>query len=221
MQSPTFAASEGSINGTEFDSTGVQFDAADSSEQRKTITITATCADSRSTGSGTTTVTVIKKAAAIRLPDVLFDENSARVNNCGKRILLEQVTPDVRNDPGAKVILIGHRDNGERVALRLDDKRVANAAAILSAGKGICPSLDLSRILVHSAGTDQASQTRPALCGSSVQERSGQAVRDNDQRAQFRRVEVWVVPSGADMPEGTAGFGNPPDRETKALGCPR
>jgi hypothetical protein len=131
------------------------------------------------------------------------------------------VTPDLRNDPGAKVILIGHRDNGERVALRLDDKRVLNAAAILSAGTGICPSLDLSRILIHSAGTDQASQTRPSLCGSSVTERSGQAVRENDQRAQFRRVEVWVVPSGAAMPEGTSGFGTAPERETKALRCPR
>jgi len=191
-------------------------------EQTKTITLTATATDAKGQSArATANLTVNLTPQAKRYDDIVFQNNNARVNNCGKRILLEQVTPDLRNDPGAKVILIGHRDNGERVALRIDDKRVANAAAILSAGKGICPSLDLSRILVHSAGTDQASQTRPSLCGSSVQERSGQAIRDNDQRAQYRRVEVWVVPSGAAMPEGTAGFGNPPDRETKALGCPR
>ena len=127
----------------------------------------------------------------------------------------------LRNDPNAKVILIGHRDNGERVSLKLDENRTLNAAAILSAGKGICPQLDLSRILVHYAGTDQTSETRPALCGSSTTERSGQAVRDSDKRAQFRRVEVWIVPGGADMPAGTAGFTAAPDRETKAKGCPR
>jgi hypothetical protein len=218
-----YTASEGTVTGNNYDSSGVAFDMNNRlHEQNKTITLTATATDAKGqTARATANLTVNLTPQAKRYDDIVFPNNSARVNNCGKRILLEQVTPDIRNDPGARVILIGHRDNGERVALRLDDKRVANAAAILSAGKGICPSLDLSRILVHSAGTDQASQTRPALCGSSVQERAGQTIRDNDERAQFRRVEVWVVPSGAAMPEGTAGYGNPPDRETKALGCPR
>ena len=218
-----YTASEGTVTGNTYDSSGVAFDMNNRLHaQTKTITLTAIATDAKGQSArATANLTVNLTPQAKRYDDIVFPNNSARVNNCGKRILLEQVTPDVRNDPGAKVILIGHRDNGERVALRLDDKRVANAAAILSAGRGICPSLDLSRILVHSAGTDQASQTRPALCGSSVQERAGQTIRDNDQRAQFRRVEVWVVPSGAAMPEGTEGYGNPPERETKALGCPR
>ncbi|HYA17192.1 MAG TPA: hypothetical protein VEF06_06990, partial [Bryobacteraceae bacterium] len=218
-----YTASEGTITGNTYDSSGVAFDMNNRMhEQTKTITLTAIATDAKGqTARATANLTVSLTPQAKRYDDIVFPNNSARVNNCGKRILLEQVTPDLRNDPGARVILIGHRDNGERVALRLDDKRVLNAAAILSAGKGICPSLDLSRILIHSAGTDQASQTRPALCGSSVQERAGQAVRENDQRAQFRRVEVWVVPSGAAMPEGTSGFGNPPAKDTQALGCPR
>jgi hypothetical protein len=61
--------------------------------QRKTVTITAQCSDNKSAGTATTNVTVIRKAvlAAIRLPDVLFSNNNARVNNCGKRVLLEEL----------------------------------------------------------------------------------------------------------------------------------
>jgi outer membrane protein W len=218
-----YTASEGSIAGNTYDSSGVAFDMNNRlRQQSKAITITATATDSKGqTARATANLNATLTPQAKRYDDIVFPNNSTRVNNCGKRILLEQVTPDLRNDPQAKVILIGHRDNGERVALKLDDKRVLNSAAILSAGKGICPSLDLSRILIHSAGTDQGSQTRPAICGSSVTERSGSNVRDNDNRAQFRRVEVWVVPSGADMPAGTSGYTSAPDRETKALNCPR
>ena len=79
-----------------------------------------------------------------------------------------------------------------------------NSAAVLSAGTGICPQLDLSRVMVNWVGTEQGSDTRPALCGSStnVKEKGGQSVKDSDKKAQFRRVEIWVVPSGADMPAG-------------------
>jgi hypothetical protein len=142
------------------------------------------------------------------------------VNNCGKRLLLEELTPMLRADPGAKVILIGHRDTGER-STTIDRQRVLNAAAVLSAGKGICPQLDLSRILVKMAGTDQSSATRPALCGSSTQERSGQAVSASDARAQFRRVEIWLVPSGAEAPAAITGLTSPPSPEITAKGCPR
>jgi outer membrane protein OmpA-like peptidoglycan-associated protein len=148
---------------------------------------------------------------------------NSRVNNCGKRLLLETLTPMLRNDPGATVILIGHHDERETGArgARLDMERVNNAAAVISAGKGICPSLDLSRIKVKAAGTDQAAQTRPALCGTSVTERSGAEVRANDDRAQFRRVEVWFVPSGAAMPPGITGLTDASSADITKLGCPR
>src|SRR5262249_6054499 len=146
-------------------------------------------------------VTVTLGTEARRLDDVVFQSMNSRVNNCGKRLLLETLTPMLRADPCATVILIGHHDERERGAAgaRLDMQRVNNAAAVISAGSGICPALDLSRIKVKAAGTDQSAQTRPALCGSSVTERSGAGVRANDDRAQFRRVEVWIVPSGAAM----------------------
>src|SRR5215813_7296853 len=41
ISSPTFTASEGSVNGDQYDSTGVQFDSSTSGEQHKTVTITA------------------------------------------------------------------------------------------------------------------------------------------------------------------------------------
>jgi outer membrane protein OmpA-like peptidoglycan-associated protein len=221
----TYSASEGSISGTTFNSNGVSFDMSNRlREQSKVVTITATATDQRNqTARATTNVTVTLTPEARRLDDIVFQPRSARVNNCGKRLLLEELTPMLRADPGAKVILIGHRDGNEAASLRLDEKRTLNAAAILSAGKGICPSLDLSRVYVHWVGTDQTDQTRPALCGSSanVRERSGQAIRESDTRAQYRRVEIWFVPSGADMPPGTSGYTTAPDRETKALGCPR
>jgi len=195
--------------------------------QSKTVTITATATDAKNqTVTRTAPVTVTLNPEARRLDDVVFPNMSARVNNCGKRLLLEELTPMLRNDPGAKVILIGHRDEkekGSKAALALDETRVLNASAVLSAGKGICPQLDLSRIMMKTVGTDQSSTPRPALCGAStnVKEKAGQAVKESDKNAEYRRVEVWIVPSGAANPAGVTGLTPvPADRVTK-LGCPK
>jgi outer membrane protein OmpA-like peptidoglycan-associated protein len=104
----------------------------------------------------------------------------------------------LRDDPNSKVILIGYRDASERgkAAATLDRDRALNAAAVLSAGTGICPQLDLSRIKVDWVGTDQATPNKASLCGTSttVKEKGGQAIGASDQKAQFRRVEIWFVP---------------------------
>jgi hypothetical protein len=195
--------------------------------QTKTVTLTATATDSKGqTATRTAPVTVTLDPEARRLDDVVFPNLSARVNNCGKRLLLEELTPMLRNDPGAKVVLIGHRgdrERGGRAASQLDTTRVVNAAAVLSAGKGICPSLDLSRILMKTAGTDQTSTPRPALCGSStnVKERAGQAIRESDKNAELRRVEVWIIPSGAQMPAELSGATPVPDAAVSKVGCPK
>ena len=63
IEPPVFYASEGSVQGDQFDSAGVQFDPNNYAEQRKTVTITAKASDNRRAGIATTTVTVIKKAA--------------------------------------------------------------------------------------------------------------------------------------------------------------
>ena len=63
IEPPVFYASEGSVQGDQFDSAGVQFDPNNHAEQRRTVTVTAKASDNRRAGIATTTVTVIKKAA--------------------------------------------------------------------------------------------------------------------------------------------------------------
>ena len=211
------------VSGATFDSSTLNFDQSNRlKQQSRTVRITATATDAKNqTASAPADVTVTLTAQARRLDDIVFPNNSARVNNCAKRLLLEELTPMLQSDPGAKVILIGHRDMSER-SKTLDEARVVNAAAVLSAGKGICPTLDLSRLMVNWVGTEQSSETRPLLCGAStnVKEKGGQAVRDSDKRAQYRRVEIWIVPSGADMP-AVSGLKEVPAKEVQAKGCPR
>jgi outer membrane protein OmpA-like peptidoglycan-associated protein len=214
-----YTASQGTVTGNTFDSSGVSFDPNATGAQSVVVRLTATETDSRNqTVSANANVTVIKKAGASR-QDIVFANRSARVNNAAKRYLIEQLTPKLRADPGSSVILIGHRDMSEtgRAFARLDTERVINTAAVLSAGKGICPSLDLSRVQVSEAGTDQTDPPMP-FGDASVKERAGQSA--TDARAQYRRVEVWFIPSGADKPS-VSGLGAAPEKEIQAKGCPR
>ncbi len=159
------------------------------------------------------------------MADVYKTDDGARVNNCAKRLLLEQPTPMLRDDPNATLVLIGNRDERERgaAASKLDRMRTPNAAAVLSAGTGICPQLELSRVKANWVGSDQSSTPRPLLCGSStdIEERRGQAVKAADQWAQFRRVDVWIVPGGAAMPSNITGLKELPVPEVRRLVCPR
>jgi outer membrane protein OmpA-like peptidoglycan-associated protein len=222
-----YSASEGSVSGDVFDSSPMSFDQSNRlRQQTKVVHLTATATDQKGgTGSAPADLAVTLSPEARRLDDIVFPANSARVNNCAKRLLMEQLTPMLRDDPNATVILIGHRDERERgkAAAKLDRVRTLNAAAVLSAGTGICPMLELSRVKVNWVGTDQTAATRPLFCGTStdVKERSGQAVKSTDQRAQFRRVEVWIVPGGATMPTGISGLQDVPAAEVKKLGCPK
>lgn len=215
------------VSGTTFDSKAITFDTSNRLKaQSKTVHLTATASDAKNqTASAGADVTITLNSEARRLDDIIFPNMSSRVNNCAKRLLLEELTPLLRADPGAKVILIGHRDASEkgRAAATLDEARVINSAAVLSAGSGICPSLDLSRIMVNTVGDQQSTETRPALCGSStnVKEKGGQGVKDTDKKAQYRRVEIWIVPSGADMPAGLTGLKEAPAKDIKAKGCPK
>jgi hypothetical protein len=218
------------VTGTTFDSTALTFDMSNRlKQQSQTVTITATARDQKNqSASATAPVTVTLTAQAQRQNDIVFPLNSSRVNNCAKRLLLEELTPKLRADPDARVVLIGHRDNNERVVrgrapVQVDEARVLNAAAVLSAGKGICPSLDLSRIKVNWVGTDQTDETRPNLCGTStnVKERGGQGVKESDKRAEYRRVEIWFVPGGADTPANLTGLKPAPVKDIQAKGCPK
>jgi outer membrane protein OmpA-like peptidoglycan-associated protein len=214
-----YTASAGTIAGTNFDSSSMTFDPNGAGQQQQVVRLTATETDSRNQSvSANANVTVTYKRAAQRT-DIVFPNRSSRVNNAAKRYLIEVLTPKLKADPNARVILIGHRDASEtgRAYATIDTQRVINAAAVLSAGKGICPSLDLSRVQVKSDGTDQADPPMP-FADSSVKERTGQTATDD--KAQFRRVEVWFIPGGSDMPP-VSGLGAAPEKEIKAKGCPR
>lgn len=216
IQAPTFTASEGSVQGNQFDSTSVQFDASNNAEQRKAVTITATCADSRSTGTATTTITVIKKAVItpIRLPDVLFDANSARVNNCGKRILLEQLRAYFERDSAGKVVLVGHSSSDERAA-NLAQQRALNAAAVITAGTGVCLAIPQPQVLISSPGVEQNGVGfEPGFCSSSV--RGGAS-----SSGEMRRVEVWFVPNGGQLPSSLTNYEDASALPVSGLGCPK
>ncbi len=241
----TYRAGDGVIaaNGA-FDSTNVAFDRTNRSKlQRKSVPVTVTATDSRGNTATAQTNVIVKLApSAQRLDDVLFASRNSRVNNFGKRVLLEMLAPRLRDDPEAKVLLIGHIDetengngngngrparrNGRRRApvatiRQLDKARVLNAAAVVSAGAGICPSLELSRIKVAYAGKAQGSELRPTCCGSSTEVRATkQAGARADTRAPYRRVEVWIVPADAELPPGVK-VQDAPHSEIKALNCPK
>jgi hypothetical protein len=224
LQPAEFTASEGTITGSEFDSTTVSFDASDNSEQRKTITITAKVSDGKGTGSADTQIVVKKKATIVakRLPDILFTENNARVNNCGKRLLLEELKTYTSADPTGTVYFVGHQAPSEK-APGLDLKRAENSAAVISAGKGICTAFPTSQIFVSGMGTDQTADFQPYFCGTStdMRERRGQTVKQNDDEAKLRRVEVWFVPTIGKPPEDSKNAQSAASAGVANLGCPR
>jgi hypothetical protein len=216
IQAPTFTASEGSVQGDQFDSTGVQWDPSNSGEQRKTVTITASAADNKSTGTATTQIEVIRKAVVtpVRLPDVLFSPNSSRVNNCGKRILLEQLRGYYERDSGGTVVLVGNNSSGETAA-NLAQQRAMNSAAVITAGKGVCLSISASQVQISSPGVDQGGVSfESGFCGPSVSAGSSTA-------AQERRVQVWFVPSGGQMPASVTNYQNASALNVSSIGCPK
>jgi len=223
----TCTASEGVINGNTFDSTNVAFDAANSDEQTKSVTITCTATDDKGSGSATTTVTVRKPAnvKATRLPDLIFAPNSSRVNNCGKRLLLEQLKTYLDKDPTGRVVFVGHNTDRERTK-GLDQQRALNAAAVISGGKGICLNFAPTQILIDAEGTKQNGvDFQPFFCGTSTTpkqpERGGSAVNANDKTAQYRRVEVYFVPTNAQLPASVTNYKDATTYNVNQLGCPK
>ena len=222
-----YTASEGTVNGSTFDSSTVQFDASNTDEQTKSVTITATASDDKGSGSATTTITVRKPASAkaTRLPDLIFSQNSSRVNNCGKRLLLEQLKTYLDKDPTGKVIFVGHNTDREK-AKGLDQMRALNAAAIISGGKGICLNFAPTQIMIDAEGTKQNGvDFQPFFCGTSTTpktaERGGSMVNASDKTAQYRRVEVYFVPTNAPMPASVTNYKDASTFNVNKMGCPK
>jgi outer membrane protein OmpA-like peptidoglycan-associated protein len=225
---------EGRVTGTppnQFDSTGVVFDQANRARlQSKTVNISCTVRDARG-GTGSVNIPVAVNLAALqvqRLDDIIFAQNNARVNNCGKRILLEDLYPQLTQHPDWDLVLVGHTAADERAGGRgtpLDRQRLMNVAAALTGGSDTCSALEPSRVRFSLAGTDQNSEPKPAFCGTStrtsVTERAGQTISGDDPNAKLRRVEIYLVPKGAALPEGVSQLQVVPQADLKALGCPR
>jgi outer membrane protein OmpA-like peptidoglycan-associated protein len=223
-----FTASEGSVQGNEYDSSSLQFDPSDRSEQRKTVSISANVSDEVSSATAQTAVVVKKRAAltAKRLPDIVFPRNSARVNNCGKRVLLEVLKTYLSQDPAGKVVLVGHLGGDESTRAGLDRGRALNAAAVISAGQGICTAFPPSQVLVSGVGTaSNGVDFQPHFCGTSTEvrtaERAGQALDEADEKAKERRVEVWFVPAGGLLPTSASDYSDAAALSVATLGCPK
>ena len=195
------------VSGSTFDSKALTFDMSNRLKmQSKVVAITATATDSKNqTATATGNVTVTLQPVASH-QDILFPARGSRINNVAKRYLLEQIAPQAKADPQAKVILVGHKEASEKLPKTLDEARATNAASVLTAGKGVCANLDLSQVQMKAVGTDQAAEKKPLFGDASVKELAGQAVKQGTKGAEDRRVEVWFVPSGAEMPTGLNGL---------------
>jgi outer membrane protein OmpA-like peptidoglycan-associated protein len=202
----TWTASEGRITPNAQNATQATFDAntvtfpAGIGDQTKQVTITGNVRDTRNTAaSATAPISVRKRAESMQVADILFTAGSAVVNNCGQRILTDDVYPQFRN--GYTVVLVGHTDGSDRNAANLDRNRAYNVGRLLATG-GRSPNnkIDPNAIKVDWVGTDQTAPKKSRQCEASVREAAGRAIPANDAAAGNRRVEVWLVPTGAPMP---------------------
>lgn len=231
-----WSVSEGTISGSgssaTFDSSSLTFDP--STTATKTVTVTATVTDSTGkSASKTVDITVTCSPNIRRFNDIDFAKDKARVNNCGKRILIDEVAP-AQASGDYDVVLIGHIDTDENpnlpasgkgknkvAAEPLDEARTLNAAAVLSGGTGTCAKVDPSRIKVAWVGTSTTPAPDPGLCGTSARpeqkERKGSVVTDADKN---RRVDVYLVPKGTTK-IGDVDLKPLPEDQVKALGCPK
>jgi outer membrane protein W len=219
----TYSAGEGSISGDTFNSNGVSVPPG----SQKSVTVTATTTDEKGgRGTATTTVTVTNAALPVlsRLPDIIFAPGSARVNNAGKRVLLEQLKTYLDRDPTGHVVFVGHfvdKEPKPRKGETLDELRALNAAAIISAGQGICLGFAPSQIMIGYTGTNQNGVDFNPFFDSGTKERAGSMVKESDPNAKYRRVEVYFVPTGAKMPTTATDLKDAASLGVGKLGCPK
>ena len=136
-------------------------------------------------------------------------------------MLLEELKSLFDSDPTGKVVLVGHTAANEPIGLGV--KRMANAAAVISAGQGICSSVPASQILANAVGAaDNGIDFQPYFCAASTgtTEKLGQAVAQSDDSAKYRRVEVWFVPTGGALPASAKDARSAATLSLSQLGCP-
>lgn len=215
---------------TTLDTSSVSFPAG-GQVQTKTITATATVTDDfGGSGSCTSTIRVSSNPQTTHYGDIVFGEGSARINNCAKRILINRVYPELTGSyQGYTLVLVGHIDPSERANRTLDRRRVMNAAAILTAGKGpqgkdTCMALEPSRITADWVGTADT-EYKETPCSVSFEpapeERPADRVNPGDARAKNRRVEIWLVPPGKSLPSSVKEAHTITAQDLKQLACPK
>jgi hypothetical protein len=224
-------ANDSSPNAT-FDVSSLNFEQSAQAQSKSVIATLTVTDETGKTVTQTTTITANYTPQWVRLDDVIFGKDNTRVNNCGKRLLIEDVAQRMTNGD-YDIILVGHRDTDEsekvgggkkkgRAAtsgVSLDEQRVLNTAAILSGGTGTCGKVDISRIKMDVVGTDQTSETKTGQCGTSnTQERKGSETSEADKN---RRVELYLVPHNSTvLPPAVKNVQPVPEAAVKALTCP-
>jgi hypothetical protein len=217
-----------------FDASTVSFEPG-ATAQVKTITARVTVTDETGkSASQSTSLAVTCQPVWQRLDDVIFAKDNARVNNCGKRILIDNAVSKMASGD-YDIVLVGHRAADEQAnalptpgrsrgpLVPLDEQRTLNSAAVLSGGTATCGQVDPSQIKVDWVGTDQTSESRAGICGTSAhaaqQERRGSETSAADRD---RRVEVYLVPRGTTaMPPAVKQIKPLPEAQVKTLGCPK
>jgi outer membrane protein OmpA-like peptidoglycan-associated protein len=169
--------------------------------------------------------------SAIQLSDINFANNSSRVNNCAKRILANELYPQLTSAAyrDYDVVLVGHRDPSETetigrqpTASALDRARVLNSVAYLTAKGSTCKDIEMTRVKVAWAGTTQNNEFRSNFCDASTVEQGRDIVSSADPRAKNRRVEIWLVPKGTDLSQyGLLQDAGAIGSDITRLGCPR
>ncbi len=174
-----WSASAGKVTGSgaeaSFDSVGVA--------GPTTVTVTVTVSDGRG---GTASANCPIRVEEPRKPETItctsggFPRNLSRLNNVDKACL-DDVATRLRQDPRARVVIVGHADSKERYPEVIGRTRAEAVKAYLVKERGA----EESRISARSAGA-----TRPLDTGTSAAA-----------RAKNRRVELIFVPEGATSPE--------------------
>ena len=230
--------STANVPSTELDTSGMSFSESIQGQQCKPATVTLEVTDQKG-GKATDNKTVQvcytapvppPQPKAIQLSDINFGQNSTRVNNCAKRILANELYAQMTDARyrDHDVLLVGHRDPSEKEnvgtrnrPLILDRERVLNSAAFLCGKGDTCKDLEPSRIKVAWVANAQTSELKSTFCDASTKEKGADAVSGTDERAKNRRVEIWLVPRGADLPPGIGSVQDAPAEEILKRGCPK
>jgi opacity protein-like surface antigen len=237
--SVSWSVTEGTVSGADtatYDSSSAQ---CGPDGGTRPVTATVTVVDSKG-GSATATVPLTIKCPNVLVPvpqdDIIFPTGNSRVNNCGKRVLIDQVYPALTSGQYANydVVLVGHEGNEKVVPMRgkrgrkaaeaastLAMDRALHAAQILASASGICPKpgIDPSRIKIATLGPGQGPDLRKPACAASILERKGSKITSSDDQLKDQRVEIWFVPKGANLPASAANAQQAP--ATVTADCPK